>query len=273
MQNETNSNEGTMSNYLTPIAIVAAGILIAGAMYFSGGKTPDQSDQNLPSKPVSLLEQMTPISAEDHIQGNPNAPVVIVEYSDTECPFCKRFQLTMQGVIEKLGKEGKVAWVYRHFPLDSLHPKTRKEAEATECANELGGNTTFWKYIDLVYASTPANNGLDPAKLPEFAKTVGLDAVKFTECLSSGKYATKVEANLQDGIKIGIQGTPFSVLVLKDNLSADKKKLLDEYAVTNKLYDQEGKPLVYVSNDNKKVAMSGALPQPMIESIVGVILK
>lgn len=96
----------------------------------------------------------------DHLRGDPKASVKVVEFSDLECPFCKRFHLTMQQLME--GYSGKVAWVYRHFPLDSLHPKARKEAEASECAAELGGNDGFWAYIDKLFEITPSNNGLDP---------------------------------------------------------------------------------------------------------------
>lgn len=96
----------------------------------------------------------------DHLRGDPKATVKVVEFSDLECPFCKNFHRTMQQVMEEYSD--KVAWVYRHFPLDSLHPKARKEAEATECAAELQGNDGFWAYVDKLFEITPSNNGLDP---------------------------------------------------------------------------------------------------------------
>jgi len=162
------------------------------------------------------LENVTPVSSKDHIRGNPNAPVKIVEYSDTECPFCKKFHESMKQVIGEYGKNGKVAWVYRHFPLDQLHSKARKEAEATECAAELGGNDKFWSYLDRLMEVTPANNGLDPAELPKIAEYVGLDKNKFNECLSSGKYAQKIEEHVQDAVATGGQGTPWSIVIGKN---------------------------------------------------------
>ncbi len=200
-----------------PIAIVVAGVLIAGALYFSSIRSPKQ----VLTTPIINNESasfMRPVSTNDHIIGNPKANVVIVEYSDTECPFCKQFHTTLKRVMAEYGKDGKVAWVYRHFPIDSLHPKARKEAEATECANELGGNEKFWEYINLLYEVTPANNGLDPAELPKIAKTVGLDVKAFNTCLSSGKYKDKVEADYQNAVKSGGKGTPHSILVSKDGL-------------------------------------------------------
>ena len=118
------------------------------------------------------LINMKPISDSDHILGDKNAPVKIVEFSDTECPFCKRFHTTMQQVVKD--SNGQVAWVYRHFPLDQLHSKARKEAEATECAAELGGNEKFWAYLNRLMEVTPANNGLDPAELLTIASYAGL---------------------------------------------------------------------------------------------------
>lgn len=204
-----------------PIAVVIAGALIAGAVIYSGGKTESGSNANNPQQQVAAeqtgnLEAMKPVSEDDHIRGNPDASVKIVEYSDTECPFCKRFHPTMQQVMDEYGKSGKVAWVYRHFPLDQLHPKARKEAEATECAAELGGNDKFWSYLDRLMEVTPANNGLDPAELPKIAQYVGLDTAKFNECLSSGRYAKKIEEHVQNAVATGGNGTPWSIVVGKN---------------------------------------------------------
>lgn len=108
---------------------------------------------------------LDPVTAKDHIAGNPQADLLIIEYSDPECPFCKRFHETMTQVMNEYGKQGKVAWVYRHFPLDSIHSKARHEAEAMECAGEIGGNTKFWEYLNKLEEITPANNQLDPTLL------------------------------------------------------------------------------------------------------------
>jgi protein-disulfide isomerase len=96
--------------------------------------------------------KMRPVSADDHILGDINSEIIIVEYSDLDCPFCKVFHSTMHQVIEK--SQGKVAWVYRHYPIPQLHPNAPKKAEEAECAWEMGGNDGFWKYADKVF-STP----------------------------------------------------------------------------------------------------------------------
>ena len=98
-------------------------------------------------------KNVRPVSAErDHIYGNPDAPISLIEYSDFECPYCKRFHVTAKSVVEAF--DGKVNWVYRHFPLAFHNPGAQKQAEASECASELGGNDAFWKYTDALYART-----------------------------------------------------------------------------------------------------------------------
>ena len=115
--------------------------------------------------------------------------------------------------MEEYGKSGQVAWIYRHFPLDSLHPKARKESEALECANEQGGNVKFWEYLDEIFAITPSNNGLDLNELPNIAREIGLDADNFNQCLNSGKYAKRVADDQVDGVNSGASGTPYNVVI------------------------------------------------------------
>ena len=209
------------NNLSIPVAIIIAGVLIAGAVYLGTSKgapttaVNNQQPQQAPQQ-TGDLDQMAAISAGDHVRGNPDAPVKIVEYSDTECPFCKRFHGTMQEVMNEYGKGGKVAWVYRHFPLDQLHSKARKEAVALECANEQGGNDKFWSYADRLYEITPAINGLDPAELPKIAQFVGLDTAKFNTCLASTKYDKHIEDEVQNAQATGGNGTPWSIVVGKD---------------------------------------------------------
>lgn len=199
------------------VAVVIAGALIATAIYISSTRERTvMVGQQSPSQQSKTLDAMDPVTSEDHIRGDINAPVKIVEYSDTECPFCKKFHDTMKQVVEEYGKDGRVAWIYRHFPLDLLHSKARKEAEATECAAGLGGNDKFWEYLDRLMEVTPANNGLDPAELPKIAQFVGLDVEKFNECLSGGTYAEKVEEHVQNAMATGGKGTPWSIVVGKD---------------------------------------------------------
>lgn len=137
--------------------------------------------------------------------------LTIVEYSDLECPFCKKFHTTLQQALEKY--DGKVRWSYKHFPLESLHPKAKREAYATECAAEQG---KFWEYTDKIYERTPSNNRLEDAELYTVADELGLDRTKFDSCLSEEKFASKVAADAAEAVKLGGQGTPFSVIIDKN---------------------------------------------------------
>ena len=210
-----------MEKLSVPLAIIIAGGLIAVAFYYSNLKN-GQVAANVKNAPQESTSDavMRPITAEDHILGNPDAELILVEYSDTECPFCKQFHTTLRRMMDEYGKDGKVAWVYRHFPIDQLHSKARKEAEATECANELGGPTKFWEYLNTIYVRTNSNDSLPTTELPKIAKDVGLDVKAFETCLASGKYAAKVEADYQDAVSAAKGqsqvGTPNSIIVSKD---------------------------------------------------------
>jgi protein-disulfide isomerase len=156
---------------------------------------------------------LRPVSAQsDHILGNPKARFSLIEYSDTECPFCKRFHATAHQLVEDY--EGEVNWVYRHFPLESHNPGAQKQAEASECAAELGGNQAFWRYLDAIFARTSSGGtGFPLDKLVPLAGELGLDERAFQNCLESERYAAKVQQQLQDGLAAGVNGTPGNFLV------------------------------------------------------------
>lgn len=196
-------------------AIILAGIIIAGAILLKGTGTASVggvANNNAPSTSF----QGRPVSVNEHIIGNANAKIVIVEYSDLECPFCKSFHNTMHKVVED--SNGEVAWVFRHYPIPQLHPKATYEAEATECAFEQGGNDAFWKYTDRIFSITPSNNKLPDAELANTAAFIGLDVAAFNTCLESGKFKAKVQADVDDGVKAGVNGTPSSFILHKGKL-------------------------------------------------------
>lgn len=211
--NEQSPRESKQSLAI-PIAIVLAGVLIAGAIYLRGpqGGAVSSTDQLRIEETEITIK---PVSAEDHILGNPNADIVVVEYSDTECPFCKSFHFSMERLIGEYGKDGQVAWIYRHFPIEQLHSKALHEAEATECAAEVGGKSKFWNYLNKVFEVTPSNDGLDPAQLLVIAGDLGLDKNSFQNCLNSGKYVDKIKKSVEEAIAAGARGTPYSVVVNK----------------------------------------------------------
>lgn len=151
------------------------------------------------------------VSQKDHIKGNRDAKVKIIEYSDFECPFCKSFHPTMQQILKDYGDN--VAWVLRHYPL-SFHANAQKEAEAAECVGELGGDENFWAFTDKIFERTTSNGtGFALTKLGPLALEVGVDQVQFQQCLDSGKYAQFVKDSISEGQSAGVSGTPTSFVV------------------------------------------------------------
>lgn len=246
-----------------PIAIVLAGALIAGALLITRA---GESTATTPDTTETKEVVVAPVSDDDHILGSPDADITIVEFSDTECPFCKQFHATMHQVIDTYGRDGTVAWVYRHFPIEQLHQKAQKEAEATECAAAQGGNEAFWKYVDEIYARTPSNDGLDAAQLPQIAESIGLDRAAFESCLSSGTYAAEVQKDYDDAVQSGGRGTPHSVLIAQEPLSEDTISLI-------RTASQQLPPrTLTLSSDETKLVMVGALPYELLELIIDSIV-
>ena len=218
-ENRASSQKSTVG---MPIAIVIAGALVAVAVYFGGNRAPAVPtggegqdvvvDEGAVEPEEPAVGEMREVSSQDHVRGASNAKVTIIEYSDLECPFCQRFHGTMKQVMKEYPND--VRWVYRHFPLEQLHSKAKKEAEATECAGEQG---RFWELTDKIFEVTPGNDGLDLDALPDLARQVGVVNIsQFEACLESGKYAGRVKEDLADAEAAGGRGTPYSVVIGPD---------------------------------------------------------
>ncbi|MEK7514313.1 MAG: thioredoxin domain-containing protein [Patescibacteria group bacterium] len=246
-----------------PGAIVVAGVLIAAAIYFSRFPATSVNTQETPSPSAAV--EIRKVTANDHLIGSPDAPIILVEFSDTECPFCKQYHATLHTLVNE-SKDQSLTWVYRHFPIPQLHPKAPREAQALECAAELGGSDGFWKYTDELYRITPSNDGLDPLELPAIATRSGINATAFNTCLESGKYASKVEADRAEAITAGGRGTPFSVVVLKNALSADSYSKISQLAQAIKAQTQQN--IIIVSSDKKQILLNGALPIDLMREII-----
>lgn len=203
--------------------IIGCTILAIGYFMTQRSNNPAPTNQATPQIPVVT---MAAISANDHILGNPNAPIKIVEYSDPSCPYCKIFHPTMEQVMETYGANGKVAWVYRSFPLDTpdpngniLHPNAGHEAQAFECAASIGGNKMFWSFAKEWYNVFPLQGATnrpiaeDTAQLAQVAKTIGLNPLSFSDCLASGQFKNKISTQYTDGINAGVTGTPYNIIV------------------------------------------------------------
>ncbi len=154
------------------------------------------------------------VSDDDYVRGDKNADLTLIEYSDLECPFCQRFHPTMKQIMDEY--DGKVKWVYRHFPL-SFHANAQKESEAALCVGSLGGADKKWEFMDTIFERTTATGtGFALENLGPLAKEVGVDQTKFQSCLDGGDMAARVAAETADGSQAGVQGTPTTFLVGAD---------------------------------------------------------
>ncbi len=159
------------------------------------------NQQQPPAQPVKAVDAKV-----DHIRGNKNAKVTLIEYSDFECPFCKTYIPSVEQALKDFPKD--VRLVYRHYPL-SFHQNAQKQAEASECVAKLGGDVAFWKFHDIIFTETTSNGtGFALDKLGPAAARAGVNQAAFQKCLDSGEMAAKVAADQASGNDAGVQGTP-----------------------------------------------------------------
>lgn len=140
-----------------------------------------------------------PVSERDHVQGPEDAPVTFVEYGDYECPYCRLVYYDIQGLQEQLGD--RLRYVYRHLPIESVHPHARLAAEAAEAA---GAQGKFWEMHDALFT----HEDLNEEQIYGFAQDLGLDMVRFRQELDEGQHADKVQEDFRSGIRSGANGTP-----------------------------------------------------------------
>lgn len=194
--------------FLVPLAILAAGLLVAGSIVLIGQKnnnpqptpTGTPSGEEFPEVLVNIPIQNSPVL------GKADAKVTIIEFSDFECPYCQRFNLnTFPSLKSEYIDTGKAKIVFKNFPLPG-HADAEPAALASECAFE---QNKFWEYHDRIFENQSKLNDSD---LKQYAKDLDLDTTKFNSCLDSKKYLDKVKSDINDGSLAGIQGTPSFII-------------------------------------------------------------
>ncbi len=204
-----------------------AAILIVGAFIFflKGGNnnTTGTVVGNNPTPNAPVTSKVTVSEDDDAVLGEKNAPVTIIEFSDYQCPFCRKFWTeTLPSIKKDYIDTGKVKLVYRDFPLDSIHPAAIPAAEAAECAREKGGDSAYFKMHDKIFQEGNKLDGGDPItgpvrgtaqftndNLKQWAKDIGYD---ISGCLDSGKFKNEVNKDSQDAQAAGGRGTPYFVI-------------------------------------------------------------
>jgi len=195
--------------------IILSCLIIAGTILYSNSKSSsnvvindnaqNQQPQQQPIGPVKVSVD------NDAVLGDKNAPLTMIEFSDYECPFCKRHFTDVYPQIKKdYIDTGKMKLVYRDFiAVPSHNPLATFEAMAAECAREQGGDSAYFKYHDEIFKRTTSNgNGLDASQLLAIAKDLGLNSTALQQCLDSNKYKDEVAKDITDASKVGVSGTP-----------------------------------------------------------------
>jgi|SRR3989344_993698 len=199
--------------------IISVSILMHGGILKVGGSRtvgtiPTQPTAQAPVAPQAAPPEDTgPVKVsldDDPVLGDKNAPVTLVDFSDYECPFCKRhFDLVYSELKKEYIDTGKVKMVYRDLPLSFHDPMATKEAIAANCARDQGGDSSYFKYHDEIFKRTKSNgNGLTIDNLYTIASDLGLNSGNFKSCLDSDKYKDEVQKDLADATKYGASGTP-----------------------------------------------------------------
>lgn len=198
---------GSMLVGLFSFAGTYAGIVTAGGVKSSSNTAFVDPDKMFGGREIAQNEVL---------YGNKDAKVVFLNYSDTECPYCKAFHEDgFKKLRESYATNKDVAIVYRHFPL-SFHTLAPKESEASMCVRDQLGVGGYEAFLNSVYATTKSNNSLDPTLLPKLAAAItGVNLDTFNSCLSSGKFAQQVQDDLADGAAAGVTGTPHSLVLIK----------------------------------------------------------
>lgn len=190
------------SPWFLPIVIVAAGAFIAAAIFIVRSGI---------AHPTASLTALRPVSSNDHIVGNPGADIVIIEYADMDSLYSAQYTQTIESLIAEEGTAGRVAWVFRHFPSTDASADPTADGEAAECAATLGGSSFFFRYLDAVY--TYAETGAVP--YGPLATSLGISGTDLEACMSAHTNKARVEADFTNGLAIGADGSPFSVLIAK----------------------------------------------------------
>ena len=141
-----------------------------------------------------------PVGERDHVRGNLDAPVTLVEYGDYECPHCGQAHAVVEEVLRRAGDT--IRFVFRNFPLTQIHPRAERAAEAAEAAGVQG---KFWEMHDLTFEN---QERLDRSDLVAHAREIGLDEPRFTHDLDTGANAERIREDFMGGVRSGVNGTP-----------------------------------------------------------------
>lgn len=234
-------------------SILAAGVVIALGIMLAGGSEGPQVDENT-LREVAIAD----VSPKDHIQGNMDARVVMVEYSDIGCSHCQNLHSVMNQVVEEYDGED-FAWVYRHLPF-----RAPTEAHASECIADQAGEEAFWSFLNQAMEQAQTRPITSEEELEALAFSIeGVDEDAFRECQDDSTFVNTVQDHARDAQEAGAQGTPFNVFILQEALSVEKEAQLQSLFGGN----------LRLSEDKTRVVLSGGMPYEGITALIDTFLE
>ncbi len=191
----------------TPAAVLLAGVIIAGAIVYAFGFAPNTKGTTDTAK-TPETKPIPAVTESDYRLGAAQPKLILVEYSDLECPFCGQFHPAIKQVAEELS--GEVQWVYRHFPLTQIHQNALPAALAAECVGQMKGNAAFWTYINGVFAQQKL---IGKPLIESLAGVQGISATDLEACMAKDETLAIVQKQFNDAVAAGGQGTPFTIIL------------------------------------------------------------
>jgi len=222
---------------LTPsVSIIVAGVIVAAAIVFVNLHPGAPAAAAAAAGAAQGTGSVPAPSASDHVTGSLTAPIVLIEYSDFQCPYCQMIYPSIKDIVDT--SNGQVAWVMRQFPLYQIHPNAMPGAEASECIAAQLGNGAFWKFADDDFAN---QSQIGAAFFAAEAQKLGADMTKYNACISANTYDSKIQAQIAEAEVAGGNGTPFTV--------------------------------VYNTKTGKQYQIPGALPETQIKALIAQVQK
>lgn len=206
----------------TPVAIILAAVILGVSHIVYGSLISGTTA----SAPLTAFKGKA-IGSDDLVTGNTKSKVVVVEYSDTECPFCAQLQPSMKRIKEEYAS--KVGFTYRYFPLTQIHPNAFEEARSVYCVGQLAGAAKKDEYVNAIFTQKMNAKSMTfaPGTKESLARSLGVNDAELKKCMSDQASNDAINASMQDGIAAGVQGTPATFVLVKNKKGYDVVSLVD----------------------------------------------
>ena len=254
------------NNKLIPLSILVAVTIVSFSFLYSRDFSLNIFKNNQAES--DKVTHIPPVNPDEPILGNPEAPILFVEYSDTESPFSSKFAEEREILISIFAETGQIAWVYRPLPL--INDASFKKALALECVAEENKDYNFWNYLLEIQDKNILKNEsgeINTDLLLEPLEKRDLLTVNIVNCINEERYKDKITKNIKDAVDSGAERTPFTVILLsKEITKSQKEKIMNE--VINL-----PKEILTVTDDAKRILMNGKVPIENIKSIVEILIS